>query len=51
MIEFILLLLVLAVFFTIDIASTILSSQLSREEEEHEKDSGRIENSFTEINR
>lgn len=40
MIEFIMLLLVLGVFFTIDLSCAILSSRLSREEEkENEKNS------------
>lgn len=51
MIEFIVLMIVLSAFFIVDIACIKVSSRLSREEEEHEENSGRIENSFTSINR
>lgn len=39
MLEFIVLMIVLGVFFIVDIACMKLSSRLSREEEEHEENS------------
>lgn len=50
MIEFILLMIVLTAFFIVDIACMKVLSRLSREEEEHEENNGRIKNSFTETN-
>lgn len=50
MLEFIALMIVLGAFFIVDIACIKVSSTLSREEEEHEENSGRIKNSFTETN-
>ena len=49
MLEFIALMIVLGSFF-VDIAYIKASSRLSREEEEHEENNGRIKNSFTETN-
>ena len=50
MLEFIALMIVLGSFFIVDIACIKVSSRLSREEEEHEENNGRIKNSFTETN-
>lgn len=50
MIQFILLMVVLGVLI-VTVSCFKVSSTLSREEEEHEENNGRIKNSFTETNR